>query len=391
MLRRQSAAGRFPPGQAAHGAAADAPVPCVLPLLLLLVGLGASPISAIAQPGGARTVIVDDVRQAPAVVSVPLTGTVLARRVAGVSAQVAGYVSSVGVEVGDSVSAGDVLVRLDDRLARAATRAAEARIEQATAQLTDVQRQLDEAQALLEQQNVAATRYETLRQQVAQGRANLAALAAERDAQATRLDQHLIRAPFDGVIVARQAEVGEWLTPGVTVVDLREVDVVRVQTDVPQQLWSQVSVGTPAQLQFDAWPEQPRRAAVSIRIAAADAAARTFPVLFELDNRDRRLTPGMSARVGLEVESERGGETLQVPRDAVLRGPDGVTRVWVLRPAADGATVAPVTVTLGRSFGSRIEVIDGNLAAGDQVVVRGNETLRAGQQVRVVTELSGGA
>jgi RND family efflux transporter MFP subunit len=173
-------------------------------------------------------------------------------------------------------------------------------------------------------------------------------------------------------------------------VELHEIDVVRVRAEVPQAWFRRVDIGTPAELRFDARPDELVTARVDIRVAVADAAARTFPVFLELDNASRRITPGMSVRVGLQVAGDRSAETLQVPRDAIVRGPDGITRVWVVRDAGSGVTEArPVAVRLGRSFGAAVEVTGGEIALDDRVVVRGNETLRAGEPVRVVPAPTG--
>ncbi len=336
-------------------------------------------------------VIAADVERAPMAAQVPLTGTVVARRVAQISAELAGYVASLAVDVGDEVSVGDTLADLDATIAETNLRAATASVTQARVVLADAQRRRDEARELLAESSVAESQYESLVAEAQQASAALARSEAELAQRQALLARHRIAAPFAGVVATRSTEAGEWLQPGATVVELQELDVVRVRVDVPQALYPRVAVGTDAEVTFDAYPDAPWRAAVSIRVPVADASSRAFPVLLELDNRDRRLTPGMSARVALQVTGQqRQGETVAVPRDAVVRGPDGVTRVWVIRPSGTGNTVEPVAVRLGRSFDALVEIVDGDpLQAGQQVVIRGNETLRAGQPVRLVTTPSG--
>ncbi|MEO0421781.1 MAG: efflux RND transporter periplasmic adaptor subunit [Pseudomonadota bacterium] len=348
---------------------------------------------ASAQPGsGAATpVIAADVERAPTAAEVPLTGTVLARRVSQISAELAGYVASLAVDVGDEVAAGDAIAQLDATIALTNLQAAQATVAQSETALADAERRRDEARELLAKSNVAESQYESLVAEVDQAGAVLARNQAALALREALLSRHRIAAPFAGVVATRSTEAGEWLQPGATVVELQELDVVRVRVDVPQALYPRVAVGTNAEVTFDAYPNEPWRAAVSIRVPVASASSRAFPVLLELDNRDRRLTPGMSARVSLQVTGERRGETLAVPRDAVARGPDGVTRVWVIRGGNNGnRTVEPVAVRLGRSFDALVEIVGGDpLQAGEQVVIRGNETLRAGQSVRLVNTPSG--
>jgi membrane fusion protein (multidrug efflux system) len=340
----------------------------------------------------ATPVIVAEVQQAPAIVSLPLTGSVVARRVSRVSSQVQGFISTLHADIGDSVDAGEELARLDDALERSAVQAATAAVKQAQARLDDAVRRRDEAVELVAEKNIAATQYQSLEAEVLQEAAGLEGLRAELARRREILARHSIRAPFAGVIARRLSEAGQWVQAGDPVVELHELDVVRVQTEVPQAWYSRVSIGTPARLVFDAYPDQPMDASVSIRVSVADSAARTFPVLLQLDNSARDLTPGMSVRVSLAVTGNgNGGDTLQLPRDALVRGPDGITRVWVVREDRSGALRGePMAVRTGRSFGSRVEIVEGDIRLDDRVVVRGNESLRAGEPVRIVTEASGG-
>ncbi|MEM9384923.1 MAG: efflux RND transporter periplasmic adaptor subunit [Pseudomonadota bacterium] len=359
--------------------------------ILMLGALWTTGAAAQAETGLPTPVIAAEVSLAPSAAQVPLTGTVVARRVSQVSAELAGYVASIAVDVGDEVSTGDAIAQLDATIALINLQAAQATVTQSETALADAGRRRDETRELVAKSNVAESQYESLVAEVDQAGAVLARNKAALALREALLSRHRITAPFAGVVATRSTEAGEWLQPGATVVELQELDVVRVRVDVPQALYPRIAVGTGAQVTFDAYPNEPWRAAVSIRVPVTDASNRAFPVLLELDNRDRLLTPGMSARVSLQVTGERRGETVAVPRDAVSRGPDGVTRVWVIRAATNSdRTVQPVAVRLGRSFDALVEVIGGDpLQAGEQVVIRGNETLRAGQSVRLVNTPSG--
>jgi membrane fusion protein, multidrug efflux system len=121
---------------------------------------------------------------------------------------------------------------------------------------------------------------------------------------------------------------------------------------------------------------------ITARVPVSDPAARTALVRTEPVDAAVRLLPGKSARVIFGLRSAE--PVLTVPRDALVRRPDGTINVWVAERSGDGWTAAPRRVDLGRSFADRIEIREG-LEAGQQVVVRGNETLRAGQSIRFVS------
>ena len=105
----------------------------------------------------------------------------------------------------------------------------------------------------------------------------------------------------------------------------------------------------------------------------------------DLANDTGRLAPGMSARVLLHLDSD-DTPALIVPQDAIVQQPDGSTAVWTIATEDGIVKAQPRIVTTGRVYRDTIEVVRGDLAAGDRVVVRGNEILRPGQAVSVAEE-----
>ena len=117
-------------------------------------------------------------------------------------------------------------------------------------------------------------------------------------------------------------------------------------------------------------------------VAVGDRGTRTFPLLIDLDNPQRRIAPGMSARIFVELTGSQT-QALMVPRDAIVLKADGSRIVWQVEDTDGETTVKPVELQAGRAQGDRVEVLHSALKAGDRIVLFGNENLRPGQAVKL--------
>jgi len=324
--------------------------------------------------------------RAPVTEELRLTGTLQARRVSRLSTEVDGIVAELLVDDGDRVSAGQLIVRLNDEVATIEKSATAAAVAEAAARLADAERRYRELLALSKKQHVPATNVDSAKTEIDISRAALAqSRARDRHAQAM-LHRHAVRAPFDGLVRAKLVEVGEWVETSTALVELVETDFLRLEAPVPQFYFSRVRAGTRVELRFDAIPRDTFAATITTTIPVSDTGARTFPVRIDLPNDSGRLAPGMSARVVVHIEADDDAAALIVPQDAIVRQPDGSTAVWTVT-TEDGVVEAhPRIVTTGRVSRNNVEIVEGDLAAGDQVVVRGNEILRPGQVVSVAEE-----
>src|SRR5690606_8223361 len=133
---------------------------------------------------------------------------------------------------------GDPLVQLDRELAEIDLARARAQVQEAEARWQDAQRRAREAQELVTQKNIARTAFESVQAEVEINAAVLQRLRQELARQEELLQRHVVKAPFDGVVVARLAEAGEWVDTGTPLVELAEIDVVRVDVPVPQHYFS---------------------------------------------------------------------------------------------------------------------------------------------------------
>lgn len=313
--------------------------------------------------------------------ALPLTGSVTTERSAALSPRVSGLVSAIHVDAGDRVATGKVLLELDPALAQLALHRAEAALDEAQATHAEATRQYEEAKELVDRRLVPATRLPAAEAAMRVAAAAVERLHTEQRQQTEVLRRHTVVAPFAGVVSRKVAEVGEWVETGTEVLELVDTQRLRIDVQVPQERYHAVQTGTPVSVRVDALPDRVLDGRVATKVPVKDPNARTFLARVEVDEAARHMTPGMSVQVSFGLSN--GARAVSVPRDAVVRQPDGSNVVWVLE--GDGATgaVSPQRVEVGQSLSDRIEIQAG-LAPDTVVVLRGNETLKPGQRVRVL-------
>ena len=310
---------------------------------------------------------------------VPLTGTVSSPRISVLSTEVAGLINKVHVDAGDRVDAGDLLIELDNTLSAIDRDSARAAARGARAAWEETEKRLADAQTLVAQQNIAASEVRALQAQAEIDEAAWQAADAEARRQQAEFQRHRLSAPFSATVSRKLADVGEWLAPGAEVVELVATEGLRVDFQVPQRFYPRIHDQTAIQITIDAYPEQTFAGRVHRKVPLSDNSARTFLLRVLLDEAQQpELIPGMSARAVLNLVVDDAG--IVAPRDALLRYPDGRVSVWVVETAGDKSRVREQQVSLGLAFNHLVEIRSG-LEVGQQVVVRGNEALRADQAV----------
>jgi RND family efflux transporter MFP subunit len=310
-----------------------------------------------------------------------LTGTVTSERTASLSPRVSGLVSRVRVDAGDRVSKGKALVDLDATLAKLALERTAAAVEEAQAQLSEQDRLYEEAREMFARGLVPETFMHAAgaERRVAAARVNR--LVAEQKEQREVVRRHTLVAPFTGVVSSRYTDPGEWVETGSPVLDLVDMRRLRIDVQVPQERYDQISVGSSVEVALDALVGKMLEGKIVARVPVNDPDARTFLVRVSLTGDSQLMTPGMSAQVVFPLRG--GASVVKVPRDAVVRKPNGSVSVWIINES-DVTTVSERQVDLGRSLRDWVDVRSG-LEPGVRVVVRGNETLREGQQVRILS------
>lgn len=331
------------------------------------------------------------------------TGYVTARREATVSAQITGTLTEVLIEEGEHVAKDQVLARLDDTAQQAALAqaqaqrsAAQATLVQYRAQLAQAQRDLKRAQDLVgrhlvSQQSLedAQTQVSTVGAQVETQTRQIELAQAGVRAAMVQLDYCTVRAPFSGVIVAKNAQVGEIVSPfsagggftrtGVgTIVDM---DSLEVDVDVNEAYINRVQPNQPAQAVLDAYPNWTIPAHVIAVIPTADRSKATVKVRIALDQKDSRVLPDMGARVSFLEETKKSNvdvplKGVLVPASSIVQR-DGKNVVFVI----DNGRVRARAVTPGQTY-SDLRLVEG-IAAGMSVVKQPPVQMNDGAKVKI--------
>ena len=314
---------------------------------------------------------------------VRVNGSVTSPRSATISTSVGGLVSELALDAGDTVATGDLLVQLDDELATLEMAAAQASVQASETQLADAKRRLLEAENLRRDQGIAESEVKTLRAEVATDQATVLMTQAELALRESLVARHAVRAPFPGVVNRRVAELGEWVNRGDGLIELVATDDLRFDFPVPQAYYDRLDESTRIVLTLDAIPGASIEGKIARAVPLNSADTRTF-LLRVVPASDNQLpiTPGMSARASLTIGT--GRNAVVIPRDALLRKPDGGASVWVLDQSGTEPVVRERAVKIGIDMGQRIEVVSG-VTAGETLVTHGNESLRDGQSVTLRT------
>jgi len=342
--------------------------------LLLLSGLAVAQVAQVAQVELAlveRRAIVETLR---------LSGSLTSPYTSSLSPDFEGRLVSINVDAGDRVKRGEILFKLDDDLARLELAQAIAAEHEAEADLAEAKRRVVEVRRLVKEKTFPESEARSLEALVTRNQAILERRRAERAYAAATLERHALKAPFSGVIAERGADLGERVDTDSRVLLLVAIDRLQLDLRVPQQYFQRVNAGTEVSMTLDALPGQTIAVRVSQVVPVSDPDARTFLVRAQVNNPAARLTPGMSVRAVVRIGTDRQAEV--VPRDALIRYPDGRTIVWVAAVEGDRYVVEERQVKTGLTFDVSVEIVEG-LSAGERVVIRGNEALRHGQQVRI--------
>lgn len=327
-------------------------------------------------------VVTEVVRETTVIRKLELSGTVTSPHASQVSTSVEGLVSAVHFDSGAHVKEGDLLLELDAEIEEAAYLQAEAHVAQAAAEVVDAKRRLGIAESLAKRDYGPKNEVEARQAEVEIDTATHESHVAEQKRRKAILDRHKLPAPYDGVISRRMVEVGQWVTPGTAVFELVAMRGFRVDVPVPQAHYARLREGADIEIKLDALPDESIPATIGALIPVSDPDARTFTLRVLPVREDIPIMPGMSARVLINLDT--GRRDVAVSRDALIRYPDGRITVWVLKNDGDRASVTERRIEIGLAFDGMVQVLSG-LDEGERVVVRGNESLREGQTVRLAS------
>ena len=372
-------------------------------IVVLVVGVAAVVVRGRAAPVAVDIATVAAAYPSSAVAVLNATGRVVAARRASVSSKGTGRLEWLGVQEGQMVKAGEVIARLENRdvaaqrdQAQAQVEAARANLAQGEAELEDAQAALKRAQDLARQNFISGAALDTAEARYGKARAAIETLkaqihVAEANARVAGVsfDQTLIRAPFTGIVLTKSANVGDIVTPfssasGTTgaVVTMADMETLEVEADVSESSIGKISVGQPAEIQLDAFPDLRLLGEVSRIVPTVDRSKATLLVKVSFVERDPRVLPDMSAKVAFLSRALQAGERTPVPavRPEAIVKRDGRDVVYVVTAGEKGGAerVKAQPVTAGARVGDLVRV---DLAPGTRVVAAPPERLADGAAV----------
>jgi RND family efflux transporter MFP subunit len=334
------------------------------------------------------------------------SGYVTARRQATVSSKITGKIQEVLVEEGMAVKKGQVLARLDDAMTRRQLALSEANRDAAASRLREIEVRRDEAALeLRRQRDLAAARvasqrdldlaqanYDAYVAQLESARDDVAVAEREIALYRQQVEDHLVRSPFDGVAISKDAQPGEMISPvsagggftrtGVsTVVDMASLEI---EVDVNEAYINRVEPEQTVVATLDAYPDWKIPAHVITTIPAADRQKATVRVRIAFDELgDPRILPDMGVKVSFRAEEQGASGTPEAKRvllvpEAALQSRGDASYVFVV----NGDTVERRAVAVGGSASGRREVASG-LRSGDRVVVDPPADLADGARIRI--------
>lgn len=352
-----------------------------------------------APTGGFRptiTVDVATVTRARVADRVTVVGSLIGAATVDVVPKVSGRLESIQVRLGDRVSKGQQLAKLEDREIQEQVRQADASFEVSKASLRQREADLKFAQTALQRSENLAARDLVSRQALDDAQARVEASQAQVDLARAQLGQAQARleelqinlantrvvSPVDGFVGSRRVDAGAFVGPNAPVVSVVDISFVRLVANLVERDLQRIGTGMEADVQVDAYPGENFKGRVARIAPVLDPATRTAQMEVEVPNGTARLKPGMYARVSFTVAESP--HALTVPRNALV-DLEGVRGVYV---AGEGtATWAPVQT--GIQEDDRVEVLSG-LKEGDRIVTLGSASLQDGDSIAIAARRAGG-
>lgn len=332
------------------------------------------------------------------------SGYVVAQRRAAVASKATGRLIWLNVREGSKVKQGEIIAKLDASDVQAAMaavqaniRQAEAGVAQANVELVNAESDLQRAQGLKAQGFLSAQAMDAATKRVNASKAAMtsakAAVAVARSqlrVQQVNQDFTEIRAPFDGVVLNKNANVGDIITPFSSaagsqgaVVTMADMTTLEVEADVSESNLAKATIGQPVEITLDALPDTRFRGSIAGIVPTVDRAKATVMTKIRFEKLDPRILPEMSAKVTIlsqaATDADQKAVTALNPKTVVDR--DGKKVVFRVK----GDSVEMLAVTLGRKIGDNQEVT-GNLQSGDKLVLSPDAKLVAGKKVVITTK-----
>ena len=316
------------------------------------------------------------------------SGYVVAQRKAAVASKGTGRLVYLGVAEGDRVRAGQVIARIEDADVKAQLAQAQANVQLSRAELHDAGRSLERERFLSDSGASSQASVDAAEARYQRVKASIATAEAAVEVAQVALENTVIRAPFDGTVLTKNADVGEVVAPLAgsafsksAVVTIADLGSLQVEADVAESNLEAISGGQPGEIVLDAYPDERYPGVVAKIVPTADRAKATVQVKVAFRSYDARVLPEMSAKVHFLPRPSRVAVDTQpvlvVPGTAVTER-NGRSVVFVV----ERGRAVEVPVVVGRQVGSSVAIREG-LRPGVRVVDSVSARLRGGAKVTV--------
>ncbi len=329
------------------------------------------------------------------------SGYVVAQRKAALASKITGRLVSISVEEGDFVKKGQIVARIENEDISASKEQAEANLNTARHNLEQAKAEFAESEITFKRYSellpfeyvsradydAAEARYKRAKAAVSAAEANVkAAMAALKSADVS-LEYSFIRAPFDGVVLTKNADIGDIITPigaaanaKAAVVTIADMSSLQVEVDVSESNLGIVKKGQPCEIQLDAIPDSRFSGVVHMIVPTADRSKATVLVKIRFIDSDQRILPEMSAKAAFlerEIRKDEKEPKIALNTEAVLNK-NGKQVVFLV---VDNRAIETPVVT-GNKLGNFIEILSG-LKPGDRVVLRPLNKLKNGSKIKI--------
>jgi RND family efflux transporter MFP subunit len=326
-----------------------------------------------------------------------VVGNLVGEQTVAVVPKAAGRLEDVYVKLGDPVSRGQRIARIEDReireqvkQAEAAFEVARATIRQREADLKFSQTNLDRSRELFGRQLLpkqtlddADARYQASVAQLELARAQLTQSQARLEELRINLANTVISSPVNGFVAKRYTDAGAYASQNAPVVDLVDISTVRLIANVVEKDMRRVGAGDAARVEVDAFPGETFNGRIARVAPVLDPSTRTAQIEIEIVNKNHRLKPGMYARVSLTIEQR--ANALVVPANAIVDR-EGQRGVFL----AQNNTASWRPVEVGIEDATKVEILRG-VSEGDRVITTGAAALQNGDRIVLASRGNGDA
>ncbi len=320
--------------------------------------------------------------------SLTASGYVVAQRKAAIASKATGRLVYLGVVEGDKVKKDQVIARIESADVEAALQQSQASLKVNQADLNDAKRTLERVMQLSDRKLASQSEVDAAQARLDRVSAMISLAEAGVTAAKVQLENTFIKAPFEGTVLSKNADVGEVVAPfgagassKVAVVTVADMASLEVEADVSESNIEQITISQPCEIVLDAYPEKRYTGVVDKIVPTADRAKATVLTKVRFAEKDDRVLPEMSAKVyflSKAIETKADNKPKIVVAQNAIANKDGKTVAYLFV----NETVKEVNVECGEILGSNVEILRG-LAPGDKVVANPSQTLKNGASVKL--------